>query len=140
TPTDTIEYLVQPGVTKLPHNVQALYIQCILKIYAYWANSLTYNWDDDSKQELLRFTAVIKDKISMFCSCTDLEVQERAYNGREIFSIIHQNLSTISEATSFDDNNNIYTTTIKSPSVISELYPLFFSYELNPVAPKAQKK
>ncbi|CAG8595860.1 3010_t:CDS:10 [Gigaspora margarita] len=128
-----------PGVTKLPHNVQAVYIQSILKVYAYWANSLTYNWDEDSKQELLRFTEMIKDKISTFCSSTDLEVQERAYNAREIFSIIHQNLSTTHETT-FDVENNIYSSTNKSPSIISELYPLFFSYELNPVAPKAQKK
>ncbi|CAG8705849.1 9200_t:CDS:10 [Dentiscutata erythropus] len=129
----------EPGVTKLPHNVQAVYIQSSLKVYAFWANSLTYNWDEDSKQELLRFTEMIKNKISMFCSCTDLEVQERAYNAREIFSIIHQNLSMTSDTT-YGVGNNIYASTNKSPSIISELYPLFFSYELNPVAPKAQKK
>ncbi|CAG8543565.1 9729_t:CDS:10, partial [Racocetra persica] len=139
TPIDTIGYLVQPGVTKLSHNVQAVYIQTILKIYAQWTNSLTYNWDEDSKQELLRFTEMIKDKISIFCSSTDLEVQERAYNAREIFSIIHQNL-TMTPDNSFDIKNDIYTSTNKSPDVIPELYSLFFSYELNPVAPKAQKK
>ncbi|CAG8666709.1 14615_t:CDS:10 [Cetraspora pellucida] len=139
TPTDTIGFLVQPGVTKLPYNVQAVYIQSILKIYAQWANNLTYNWDEDSKQELLRFTEMIKDKISMFCSSTDLEVQERAYNAREIFSIIHQHL-TMTPDNSFDVKNDIYTSTNKPPDVISELYPLCFYYELNPVAPKAQKK
>ncbi|CAG8678163.1 2966_t:CDS:10, partial [Racocetra fulgida] len=139
TPTDTIGYLIQPGVTKLSHNVQAVYIQTILKIYAQWANGLTYNWDEDSKQELLRFTEMIKDKISIFCSSTDLEVQERAYNAREIFSIIHQNL-TMTPENSFDIKNDIYASTNKSPDVIPELYSLFFSYELNPVAPKAQKK
>ena len=72
-----MEYLVQPGVTKLSHNVQAVYIHAVLKIYAYWANSLVYNWDDDAKQELIQITAKLKDKVGMFSSCTDLEVQER---------------------------------------------------------------
>ncbi|RHZ80658.1 hypothetical protein Glove_134g191 [Diversispora epigaea] len=132
-PLETMEYLIQPGVTKLPHEVQAVYIHSVLKIYAFWVTNLTYNWDEDARNELLRFTGILKDKIGMFCSCTDLEVQERAYNIREIFSIIHQNLTT----DSIFEDENIYG---KPPKVLSELFLLFFSYELNPVAPKAQKK
>ncbi|CAG8478758.1 3887_t:CDS:10 [Diversispora eburnea] len=133
-PLETMEYLVQPGVTKLPHEVQAVYIHSVLKIYAFWVTNLTYNWDEDARNELLRFTGILKDKIGMFCSCTDLEVQERAYNIREIFSIIHQNLTTTD---SIFEVENVYG---KPPKVLSELFLLFFSYELNPVAPKAQKK
>ncbi|CAG8775590.1 2985_t:CDS:2, partial [Acaulospora morrowiae] len=131
-PLEAMEYLVQPGITKLSHNVQAVYIHSILKIYAYWANNLSYNWNDDAKQELARFTLTLKEKVGVFCSCSDLEVQERAYNIREIFSIIHENL------TSAPQNN--YLALGKPPQVISEIQSLFFSYELNPVAPKAQKK
>lgn len=72
-----MEFLVQPGVTKLPHEVQAVYIHSVLKIYAFWATNLAYNWDEDARNELLRFTGILKDKIGMFCSCMDLEVQER---------------------------------------------------------------
>ncbi|CAI2181272.1 3859_t:CDS:10 [Funneliformis geosporum] len=133
---ETIEFLVQPGVTKLSHSVQAVYIHAVLKIYSYWANSLIYNWDDDAKQELIQITAKLKDKIGIFGSCTDLEVQERAYNIREIFSIIHQNL--VNGENNFQDEN-VYSPA-KAPTIITELSPLFFSYELNPVAPKAQKK
>ncbi|CAG8460406.1 2683_t:CDS:10 [Rhizophagus irregularis] len=134
-PIETIEFLVQPGVTKLSHNVQAVYVHAVLKIYAYWANSLVYNWDDDAKQELIQITAKLKDKIGMFSSCTDLEVQERAYNTREIFSIIHQNL--INEENDLKENGY---SSQKAPAIITEISPLFFSFELNPVAPKAQKK
>ncbi|CAG8663724.1 8239_t:CDS:10, partial [Funneliformis caledonium] len=133
---ETIEFLVQPGVTKLSHSVQAVYIHAVLKIYSYWANSLVYNWDDDVKQELIQITAKLKDKIGIFGSCTDLEVQERAYNIREIFSIIHQNL--VNGENNFQDENEY--SPAKAPTIITELSPLFFSYELNPVAPKAQKK
>ena len=42
-----------------------------------------------------------------------------------------------------EENNlkeeNVYSSK-KAPAVITELSPLFFYYELNPVAPKAQKK
>ncbi|RGB27440.1 adaptin N terminal region-domain-containing protein [Rhizophagus diaphanus] len=134
-PIETIEFLVQPGVTKLSHNVQAVYVHAVLKIYAYWANSLVYNWDDDAKQELIQITTKLKDKIGMFSSCTDLEVQERAYNTREIFSIIHQNL--INEENDLKENDY---SSQKAPAIITELSPLFFFFELNPVAPKAQKK
>ena len=76
-PVETIGFLVQPGVNKLSHNVQAVCVHAVLKIYAYWANSLVYNWDDDAKQELIKITAKLRDKIGIFSSCTDLEVQER---------------------------------------------------------------
>ena len=76
-PSDTIEYLLQSGVAKLSHRVQAVYVHNILKIYAYWAKSLTYNWDGDAKDDLLQLTTLIDEKFGMFCSCTDLEVQER---------------------------------------------------------------
>nr|CAG8435272.1 2051_t:CDS:10 [Entrophospora candida] len=137
-PQETIKHLIQPGVTKLPHNVQAVYVHAILKIYSYWSNNLIYNWNETTKSELIEFTTFLKEKTGVFCSCTDLEVQERAYNVREIFSIIHQQLMTIEDYST--EQTNIYSFENKAPSVITELSELFFSYELNPVAPKAQKK
>ncbi|CAG8600370.1 6034_t:CDS:10, partial [Acaulospora colombiana] len=131
-PLETIEYLIQPGVTKLPHSVQAVYVHSILKIYAFWANNLSYSWNDDAKQELAQFTSTLREKVGMFCSCPDLEVQERAYNIREILSIIYENLTSTPK--------NDFSVLAKPPQIISEIPPLFFSYELNPVAPKAQKK
>ena len=38
------------------------------------------------------------------------------------------------------DETDNYALEEKAPTVIDELYNLFFAYELNPVAPKAQKK
>ncbi|CAG8435804.1 5990_t:CDS:10 [Ambispora gerdemannii] len=136
-PPEIIEYLLRPGVTKLPHNVQSVYVHNVLKIYSFWANSLLYNWDHDAKEDLVRVTEFIKEKIVMFCSCTDLEVQERAYNIREMITIIHQNITTIDTTAAETEKLSL---SEKPPSIITELPPLFFSYELNPVAPKAQKK
>ncbi|CAG8646048.1 270_t:CDS:2, partial [Paraglomus occultum] len=137
-PSDTIEHLLQSGVTKLSHRVQAVYVHNVLKIYAYWAKSHTYNWDEDAKEDLLRVTTLIDEKFGMFCSCTDLEVQERAHNVRAIISVVREQLtSNVPVQTDKTDNYDMSET---APAVIDELYNLFFAYELNPVAPKAQKK
>ncbi|KAG9286104.1 hypothetical protein G9A89_022781 [Geosiphon pyriformis] len=138
-PLQIIECLLRPGVTKLPHNVQAVYVHNVLKIYSFWANSLLYNWDRDSKEDLIRATTLVKDNIPMFCSCTDLEVQERAYNVREIFTVIYKDITTL-DTNGAPQDDKIFASTLKPPKIVTELPPLFFSYELNPVAPKAQKK
>ena len=82
-PQETIKYLIQPGVTKLPHNDQAVYVHAILKIYSHWSNNLIYNWDESTKSELIKFTEFLKEKVGMFCSCADLEVQERVINQKK---------------------------------------------------------
>jgi AP-3 complex subunit delta-1 len=76
-PPETIQHILQPDATKLPPKVQAVYVHNALKIYASWARGLLYNWNEDAKSELLGITAKIKEKINLFCSCTDMEVQER---------------------------------------------------------------
>lgn len=66
------------------------------------------------------------DKMNMFTQSKDLEVQERAYDVKSLFNIIL-------DAVHLNDSNAL-------PSVLQGLPELFFIYELNPVAPKAQSK
>ncbi|OZJ03164.1 hypothetical protein BZG36_04066 [Bifiguratus adelaidae] len=124
----TLERLLANGVTKLSPATQALYVQNILKIYVYWVSTLVYQWDAEVQQEFLNVTQVIKEKMEAFCRSFDLEVQERASNAREIFSLV---LSRMQNDANFASTNSAF---------LSALSTLFFTYELNPVAPKAQSK
>ncbi|RUP48600.1 adaptor-related protein complex 3 delta 1 subunit, partial [Jimgerdemannia flammicorona] len=125
----TLEFLLQPGVTKLQATAQAVFVQNILKIYAYWASTLVNQWDAEVQSEFVKVTEVLREKVGMFCRSVDLEVQERACNVREILTMT---LDLLSSAQSSG-------LTAAHP-ILTALPNLFFSYELNPVAPKAQKK
>ncbi|KAI8876341.1 hypothetical protein K501DRAFT_288949, partial [Backusella circina FSU 941] len=121
----TLESLLAPQVAKLPVKVQTIYVHSVIKIYAYWTSELTHQWNSELQTEFIKVTRVMRDKMDMFTHSTDIEVQERAHDVRSLFNII---LDSIHD--SGDD----------MPIVLEGLPELFFIYELNPVAPKAQKK
>ncbi|KAI8981412.1 adaptin N terminal region-domain-containing protein [Pilobolus umbonatus] len=124
----TLECLLLPQTAKLPVKVQKIYVHTIIKIYAYWTSELITQWNDELQREFTKVTEVMRDKMDMFTHSTDLEVQERAYNVKSIFNII---LDAVTHPTK--DFNEI-------PSILESLPELFFIYELNPVAPRAQSK
>ncbi|KAI9272741.1 adaptin N terminal region-domain-containing protein [Phascolomyces articulosus] len=123
----TLECLLTPYVVDMPVKVQAVYVHNIIKIYAFWANELIDEWNTELQTEFVKVTEVMKDKMGMFTRSVDLEVQERACNARAIFDIV---LAAISQDL----------TTEHAPLALQGLPTLFSLYELNPVAPKAQKK
>ncbi|KAI9018737.1 adaptin N terminal region-domain-containing protein [Phycomyces nitens] len=124
----TLECLLTPTAAKLPVKVQSIYVHNIMKIYAFWVTELIRQWDDEVQTEFLKVTRVLRDKIDMFAQSLDLEVQERSGNAKVIFTLI---LDTVGSA----NTGSVY-----PPLVLQGLPELFFIYELNPVAPKAQKK
>ncbi|GAA5805666.1 adaptin N terminal region-domain-containing protein [Helicostylum pulchrum] len=124
----TLECLLTPQVTKLPVKVQTIYVHSVIKIYAYWTSELTSQWNPELQREFIKVTNVMYEKMDMFTHSTDLEVQERAYDVKSLFKII---LDSVDNPTV--DANEV-------PLVLEGLPDLFFIYELNPVAPKAQTK
>jgi AP-3 complex subunit delta-1 len=118
-----LESLLAPQVSKLPVKVQTIYVHSVIKIYAYWTSELTHQWNSELQTEFIKVTKVMRDKMDMFIHSTDLEVQERAYDVRSLFNIILDSI----------EGQDV-------PLVLEGLPELFFIYELNPVAPKAQKK
>ncbi|KAI7867159.1 adaptin N terminal region-domain-containing protein [Spinellus fusiger] len=118
----TLECLLAPSVEKLMPKVQAIYVHSIMKIYAYWITELTHHWDEEVQNEFLKVTQLMRDKMNMFSRSVDLEVQERT-----LFTLILDNVATSDPV-------------IRVPLILQGLPELFFVYELNPVAPKAQKK
>jgi AP-3 complex subunit delta-1 len=122
----TLECLLSPQVIHLPAKVQTIYVHSVIKIYAFWTNELASQWNPELEHEFTKVTKVMYDKMNMFTQSKDLEVQERAYDVKSLFNIIL-------DAVHLNDSNAL-------PSVLQGLPELFFIYELNPVAPKAQSK
>jgi AP-3 complex subunit delta-1 len=122
----TLECLLTPQVVHLPVTVQTIYVHSVIKIYAFWTNELASQWNLELQHEFLKVTQVMCDKMNMFTHSKDLEVQERACDVKSLFNIIL-------DAVRLNDSDAL-------PSVLQGLPELFFIYELNPVAPKAQSK
>ncbi|KAG0213882.1 AP-3 complex subunit delta [Mortierella sp. GBA30] len=138
-PEDALGLLSQNSTAKLDPAIQATYLQSMLKIFAFWMNSLQYSWTEEARQSLVEMVDLLRDGVKeLFGRSPDLEVQERASNVSVILDIIAENAPrtplTIANSISFAP------TMPKPPSILGSLYPLFFNQELNPVAPKAQKK
>ena len=89
-----------------------------LKLFSFIAQ----NWLKDDKIEEVKALAkyLDEDVLKDFVASSDLEVQERA-------SVMHHFVKYVAKHLEKGDN-------------ISEDFQLFFADELNPVAPKAQKK
>ncbi|ORX47714.1 hypothetical protein DM01DRAFT_1338939 [Hesseltinella vesiculosa] len=125
----TLEWLLTPLGPKFPVKVQMVYIQNIIKIYSYWASDLLHHWNPELQGEFVKVTQVMLDKMDMYLHSTDLEVQERASSVKSIFHLV---LDAV-QGFVVDDQH-------RAPEMLEGLGSLFFIYELNPVAPKAQSK
>ncbi|KAK6617430.1 hypothetical protein RUM43_014439 [Polyplax serrata] len=118
-PQTTLEAMLKgKEVTNLPGHIQAVYIQNILKIF-----SLIFSRAAESGDltEATQMCDLICDKLPQYVSSGDLEVQERASSALHLMKYIQKHVQK--EDTSL------------APEIAS-----LFAGELNPVAPKAQKK
>ncbi|KAF6092233.1 adaptor related protein complex 3 subunit delta 1 [Phyllostomus discolor] len=116
-PHQTLEAMLRPKVTTLPGHIQAVYVQNVVKLYASILQQKERDSDTEAAQELTRFMV---ERLPQFVQSADLEVQERA-------SCILQLVKHIQKLQA------------KEVPVAEEVSALFAG-ELNPVAPKAQKK
>ncbi|XP_068090071.1 AP-3 complex subunit delta-1 isoform X2 [Hyperolius riggenbachi] len=116
-PHQTLEAMLRPKVTTLPGHIQAVYVQNVVKLYS---NILQRKEQEGENQEAQDATQLMIDRLPQFVQSADLEVQERA-------SCILQLMKYILKLQT------------KEVPVAEEVMALFAG-ELNPVAPKAQKK
>ncbi|XP_072172956.1 AP-3 complex subunit delta-1-like [Diadema setosum] len=116
-PNVTLESMLKHRVTNLPGHIQGIYVQNILKLYS---SILTKLEEDEDKEDIQRVTQLLIDKLPSFAESADLEVQERACCTLQLLKYVNKLLE-------------------KDETVAAELADLFAG-ELNPVAPKAQKK
>ncbi|XP_018418675.1 PREDICTED: AP-3 complex subunit delta-1 isoform X3 [Nanorana parkeri] len=116
-PHQTLEAMLRPKVTTLPGHIQAVYVQNVVKLYAGILQCKEQDGDHQAAQEI---TQLMVERLPQFVQSADLEVQERA-------SCILHLMKYILKLQS------------KEVPVAEEVMALFAG-ELNPVAPKAQKK
>ncbi|XP_058513755.1 AP-3 complex subunit delta-1 [Ochotona princeps] len=116
-PQRTLEAMLRPKVTTLPGHIQAVYVQNVLKLYASILQQEEQAGQPEAAQQA---TQLLLERLPQFVQSADLEVQERA-------SCILQLVRHVQKLQA------------KAVPVAEELSALFAG-ELNPVAPKAQKK
>ncbi|XP_058809166.1 AP-3 complex subunit delta-1 [Phymastichus coffea] len=110
-PMATIQSMLKPQVSSLPGHIQAVYVHNIIKLIA-----AILSKEDETDIETIQQIADLKEKLAMFICSSDLEVQERSSSAVALLDCLTEN-----------------------PSLAKEIYEAFVG-ELNPVAPKAQRK
>ncbi|KAJ8277250.1 hypothetical protein GJAV_G00073100 [Gymnothorax javanicus] len=116
-PSLTLEAMLRPRVATLPGHIQAVYVQNAAKLFAAVLQGQEGAPDSQKAEEA---TQLMIDRLPLFVQSANLEVQERA-------SCILQLVK--------------YVQKLQQKEVeVSEEVTALFAGELNPVAPKAQKK
>eukprot|EP00069_Balaena_mysticetus_P015886 bmy_22602T0 len=116
-PQQTLEAMLRPKVTTLPGHIQAVYVQNVVKLYAAILQQQERAADTQAAQEV---TQLLVERLPQFVQSADLEAQERA-------SCILQLVKHVQKLQARD-------------VPVAEEVSALFAGELNPVAPKAQKK
>jgi len=116
-PEAVLEAVLKSKITVLPGHIQAVFIHNIMKLYAHILHKAS---SDEEKKNALQILNELLERLTPFMQSADLEVQERASCAVHILKLVAKLQDTDGE-------------------IISELMQLFHG-ELNPVAPKAQKK
>ncbi|XP_076811887.1 AP-3 complex subunit delta-1-like isoform X4 [Clavelina lepadiformis] len=116
-PDSLIHAMLRPRVMTLPANIQCVYLQNIMKVFAI---ALIQAEEEEDNERALNLTRVLLEKLSLFLQSSYIEVQERASSTLSILKYIEK-------------------LQVKE-SLVAEEFSILFKGELNPVAPKAQRK
>lgn len=141
----TLEAMLRPKVATLPGHIQAVYVQNAAKLFATVLKSQEGNTDSTAAQET---SQLMIDRLPVFVQSANLEVQERV---RWIFFFWRSSpVPPLSSrlfpfSTSFQASCILqlvkYIQKLQQKDVeVAEEVSALFAGELNPVAPKAQKK
>jgi len=116
-PEAVLEAVLKSKITVLPGHIQAVFIHNIMKLYAHILHKAS---SDEEKKNALEMLNELLERLAPYMQSADLEVQERASCAVHILKLVAKHQEAGAE-------------------IINELMQLFHG-ELNPVAPKAQKK
>nr|CAD7255948.1 unnamed protein product [Timema shepardi] len=117
-PQATLEAMLRGRVFTLPGHIQAVYVQNILKLFA---NILSTAEDQEDTDIINKLCEVVAECLPQFVSSADLEVQERASSALQLVRFLQKQ-------------------TNKGDLGLAQEMAVLFVGELNPVAPKAQRK
>ncbi|BET02225.1 AP-3 complex subunit [Nesidiocoris tenuis] len=113
-PPSTLESLLNGKITGLPAHIQAIYVHNILKVYAKILET-------SEVEQSIKISEIVLEKLPQFVNSGDLEVQERACSALELVKNVKSQLE-------------------KGETQVVEAVTVLFAGEMNPVAPKAQRK
>ncbi|XP_061097905.1 AP-3 complex subunit delta-1 isoform X2 [Conger conger] len=119
-PLQTLEAMLRPRVATLPGHIQAVYVQNAAKLFAAVLCGSDQQGEPETGEAAQESSQLLIDRLPLFVQSADLEVQERA-------SCVLQLVKHVQKLQQ------------KGVEVGEEVTALFTG-ELNPVAPKAQKK
>nr|KAJ3418119.1 AP-3 complex subunit delta-1 [Polyrhizophydium stewartii] len=125
-PVEAMDAMMLPQVNALSPTIHAMYLSNLLKIFAFWAAGKA-GVPPPSHGEHADLARRIVARMTFFTTSSDLEVQDRASMVLEVLKLV------LAES---DDSAE---TNAAVPSMLETL-PALFAAELNPVAPKAQRK
>ncbi|KAF3919371.1 hypothetical protein ABW21_db0205075 [Orbilia brochopaga] len=147
-PNETIDSLIQASNASLPPDVVATYVQAIPKVYSYLTSNDSIAWTAGRKSTVTLLTSRVIEFLELLSTSPHLEVQERAVGFLEIFRLAKEAIAeqpangTRPEDT--DENgeeDNGMQEVYDPPLILTQAIPsLFHGFELNPVAPRAQRK
>ncbi|XP_072381838.1 AP-3 complex subunit delta [Diabrotica undecimpunctata] len=135
-PEQTLKAMVKYKI--LPQHIESVFIQNILKVFTFVIRKYE---TDEQYDEILRVCNLVIDKLSDSIKSAELEVQERASTSLMIIKIVREEcISRKATGNSkLMDNEDVEGKTENTLLIADELESLFCG-ELNPVAPKAQRK
>lgn len=131
----------------LPGHIQGVYVQNILKLFIRITTALLEKHDTE---QIVQFCNLLLKKLPTFISSGHIEVQERASSAFVLIEMLRDHLAP-SESTKNADILDIDTNEAESVNGKAKEIPvgaieivqemaLLFAGDLNPVAPKAQRK
>lgn len=142
----------------LPGHIQGVYVQNILKLFTRIATGLL---EKNDTEQIVQLSNLLLKKLPSFISSGHIEVQERASSAFVLIQMLHDQLAPSSAAgdlrktddilADIDTNENPIKTATTTPEPKTNEIPivaieivqemaLLFAGDLNPVAPKAQRK
>lgn len=126
----TLDALIHPQTLTLPYDILSIYLQALPKVYAALTSPYDIPWTPTRKTQTTFLTKRILDFLMPCSKHPSLEVQERAVEFLELFKLTSEAIAEHNPAE-----------TSEPPLLLTQVIPsLFQGQELNPVAPRAQRK
>lgn len=134
-PNTTFDSLLNSSSYLLPSDILAVYIQAVVKIYATLVGSESVAWTSERKSTVSLLTEQVIRFLEPLATSPNLEVQERAVEFLELFRLVGEAITA--QPVTSESSDEQY----DPPLLLTQAVPSLFSeYELNPVAPRAQRK
>uniref|UniRef100_A0A1Q3F930 AP-3 complex subunit delta n=1 Tax=Culex tarsalis TaxID=7177 RepID=A0A1Q3F930_CULTA len=144
-PEQTLNILLQPR--QVPGHIQAVYVQNATKLFA---NLVHDCLEEDNLADIRKYCDQLLDGLPVYLSSGDIEVQERASSAFMTVQMLKGRLAagdgTTGDILSVGPTGDDVEVVLGKPSIPPEVAELIrevrelFVGDLNPVAPKAQRK